>query len=123
MKRALVITITALSLAGCTGDIFDDIEDQRWDELATKVSDYCTRADRDNLWVQRTRIESRREIRQRGRGGPVGPDVPPEGLDEKTAYGAGPVLMVWCHGETNGQGEAYPVPDPVWDGMVRDWQD
>jgi hypothetical protein len=31
--------------------------------------------------------------------------------------------MIWCRGETNGQGVPFPVPDPVWRNMIRDWRD
>ena len=64
-----------------------------------------------------------REIRQRGSDGPPPPDPVPEGLDEQTAQGASPVLMIWCRGETNGQGVPFPVPDAVWRNMIRDWED
>jgi hypothetical protein len=110
-------------LAGCAGDFLDDIEDQAFDEAAEKLSAYCARVAIDNLFVQRTRIEVRREIRQRGTDGPPPPDPIPEGLDERTAKGAGPVLMIWCEGETNGQSEPFPVPTAVWRNMIRDWED
>ncbi len=59
----------------------------------------------------------------RGTDGPPPPDPIPEGLDEQTANGAGPVIMIWCEGETNGQGVLFPVPTAVWSNMIRDWED
>lgn len=96
---------------------------EAYDNAADKLSAYCElNKDRDLFW-QRTRIEVRREIRQRGTNGPTGPNPIPEGLDEKTANGKGPVLMIWCEGETNGQDVPFPVPDAVWRNMIRDWRD
>jgi hypothetical protein len=110
-------------LAGCASDFLDDIEDQAFDEAAEKVSAYCARNANRNLFWQRTRIEVRREIRQRGADGPPPPDPVPDGLDVKTANGAGPVVMIWCQGETNGQDVPFLVPNPVWRNMIRDWED
>jgi hypothetical protein len=110
-------------LAGCAGDdLLDDIEDEAYDSAADQLSDFCDRNAND-LSRQRTRIEVRREIRQRGTDGPPPPDPIPEGLDEQTANGEGPVLMIWCRGETNGQGVPFPVPDSVWRNMIRNWED
>ena len=110
-------------LAGCASDILDDIEDRAFDKAAEKLSAYCARNAAKNLFRQRTRIEVRREIRQRGTDGPPPPDPIPEGLDERTANGRGPVLMIWCDRETNGQAVPFPVPDAVWRNMIRDWED
>jgi hypothetical protein len=110
-------------LAGCASDFLEDIEDQAFDRAAEKLSDYCARNADQGLSRQRNRIEVRREIRQRGTDGPPPPDPVPEGLDEQTAQGAGPVLMIWCRGETNGQGVPFLVPDAVWRNMIRDWED
>ena len=110
-------------LAGCASDLLDDIENQAYDKAAAKLSAYCDRNAAKGLFFQRTRIEVRREIRQRGTDGPPPPDPVPEGLDAQTANGAGPVLMLWCRGETNGQLVPFAVPDEVWRNMVRDWRD
>ena len=110
-------------LAGCASDFLKDLEDQAFDEAAEKLSAYCDRVGGKSLFVQRTRIEVRREIRQRGTDGPPPPDPIPSGLDERTANGEGPVLMIWCRGETNGQNEPFSVPPEVWRNMIRDWQD
>jgi hypothetical protein len=125
--RIAMIRLASLSalwlLAGCAGDILDDIEDRSFDAAADKLSAYCARNASQGLFRQRSRIEVRREIRQRGTDGPPPPDPVPEGLDEQTAQGDGPVLMIWCRGETNGQGVPFAVPDAVWRNMIRDWED
>jgi hypothetical protein len=116
--------LVALSLlAACASDFLEDIEDQAFDRAAAKLSAYCARTADQGLLRQRTRIEVRREIRQRGTDGPPPPDPVPDGLDEQTAQGAGPGLMIWCRGETNGQGVPFPVPDAVWRNMIRNWED
>jgi hypothetical protein len=92
-------------------------------KAAQKLSAYCDRNADQGLSQQRSRIEVRREIRQRGTDRPPPPDPIPAGLDEQTANGAGPVLMIWCRGETNGQGVPFLVPDAVWRNMIRDWED
>jgi hypothetical protein len=121
---ARIVSLIALwLLAGCASDLLDDIEDQAFDRAAEKLSDYCARNANQGLFRQRSRIEVRREIRQRGTNGPPPPDPVPAGLDEQTAEGEGPVLMIWCPGETNGQGVPFPVPDAVWRNMIRDWED
>ena len=96
----LISLIALWLLAGCATDFLDDIEDRAFDTAAEKLSDYCDRNADRGLTNQRSRIEVRREIRQRGTDGPPPPDPVPEGLDEQTAQGAGPVLMIWCRGET-----------------------
>jgi hypothetical protein len=123
MTRTAAIVAFGL-LAGCASDdVLDHIEDRSWDAAAAKVSDFCARQFGDELWWQRTRIEARREIRQRGTHGPAGPAYVPGLLDDKTAHGKGPVLMIWCADERTGDGAAYPVPQAVWKGMVRTWRD
>jgi hypothetical protein len=119
----LATFVALLLLAGCASDFLEDLEDQAFDSAAAKLSAYCDRNAGQGLTRQRSRIEVRREIRQRGTDGPPPPDPVPEGLDEQTAQGAGPVLMIWCRGETNGQGVPFPVPDAVWRNMIRDWED
>lgn len=121
--RGAAALAVMLALVGCSGDLLDDIEDRKYDAAAEKVSAYCAKAAGGDLWLQRTRIEARREIRQRGSNGPVGPLVVIDGLDLKTAHGSGPVLVVWCEGERTGDGFPYPVPPAVWQGMVRQWSD
>ena len=66
--------------------------------------------------ARRQAIEIAREVRQRGHHGPA-PFPPPEGLDERTAAGPGPVLWieVFCEGDR--------VPDLIREGLVRDWRD
>jgi hypothetical protein len=109
----LVPLVALWLLAGCASDFLDDIEDQAFDRAAEQLSAYCARNTDQDLFRQRSRIEVRREIRQRGTNGPPPPDPVPDGLDEQTAQGEGPVLMIWCRGETNGQGVPFPVPNAV----------
>lgn len=122
MIRRLILASVLLS--GCStngGDVGHDlikaIERGAYDQAAEILSNYCQGVYDKGLWVQRTRIEVRREIRQsdKGRYGPAGPSEPVPGLDEKTAQGTGPVIQIWCEGET--------VPDDIWVGLVRDWKD
>ena len=72
-----IIPLIPLLLAGCAGDILDDIESQAYDKAAAKLSAYCARNAAKDLKWQRTRIEVRREIRQRGTDGPPPPDPIP----------------------------------------------
>ena len=122
IMNRLAPLVALLLLPGCT-TLLDDIENQAFDAAAEKLSAFCARNADGSLFRQRTRIEVRREIRQRGTDGPSGPDPIPEGLDDRTANGAGPVLMIWCEGETNGQNVPFEVPDAVWRNMIRDWED
>lgn len=123
MVTRLGPAVALLLLTGCGGGLLDDIEDEAYDAAARKLSTFCELNRGSDLFWQRTRIEVRREIRQRGTSGPPGPDPIPPGLDERTANGQGPVLMIWCVEETNGQDVPFPVPDPVWRNMIRDWVD
>lgn len=111
--KALTVAALSMALTGCGAmDILDPAEDDMWDVIATIESQWC----KDSIqWVERTRVEYRREVRQRGEGGPAGPVEPVEGLDDKTAYGPGPVMVFYCEGDT--------VPREVWEGLVRDWED
>lgn len=115
--KFIVVMLTALVLTGCgtTHEFFKDIEGKAYDNAAAAVSKYCEDADQRPLIIQRTRIEARREIRQRGTNGPFAPETNITGLDEQTALGDGPVVIVYCVGDT--------VPAAVWEDLVRDWQD
>lgn len=97
-----------LFAGGCSADFLKQVETGAYDAAARTVSEYCERMDSD--FATRERTEARREIRQRGTEGP-GP-VYVEGLDEKTGNGRGPVVRIWCHGET--------VPAQVWQDLIRD---
>ena len=117
--------IASLLVAGCAAadvgedahDLIKAIERGAYDTAAEILSGYCEGVHDKGLWVQRTRIEARREIRQsnKGRFGPLPPSTTIPGLDQKTAEGTGPVLRIWCQGEE--------VPDVIWEGLVRDWRD
>ena len=63
----------------------------------------------DSPLVTEERIEARREIRQRGENGPAPVDLP--FLDEQTSRGEGPVIRIWCEGET--------VPIEIWQDFVK----
>lgn len=98
-------------------DLGKALEHGAFDSLASIFSDYCNSVFDKGLWIQRTRIEVRREIRQSpvGRYGPSPPSKAIAGLDPNTANGKGPVVRIWCQGEA--------VPDVIWEQMVRDWRD
>ena len=125
MTRAMILA-AALTLTACAGDtedLFDAIEHESWEAAAAKVSAHCQRMAGLELWGQRTRIEFRREVRQRGSHGPAAPIKPIEGLDAKTQFGSGPVVFVICAGETDGDGEPVVIPDEAWRLLVRNWRD
>jgi len=98
-------------------DFSKDLERGAYDNIAEILSEYCDKVYDKSLWIQRTRIEARREIRQSsvGHRGPSPPAKLIPGLDKKTLNGKGPVLRIWCQGEE--------VPDFIWEEMVRDWRD
>ena len=110
MKMLLVVALMAVGLSGCGArDFLKQIESGAYDAAARGVSEYCERADRGV--VAGERVEARREIRQRGKDGPAGPNYVVRGLDAKTAHGSGPVVRIWCVGEE--------VPEAVWQDLVR----
>jgi hypothetical protein len=122
------IASASLIVAACGSSNSNDdvgfdkaIEGRLYDRAAEIVSDICADVYDRGLWVQRTRAEVRREIRQRGRYGPGKPDHLPdsvkEGLGEKTFAGRGPVMRIYCEGEED------DIPDEVWKDLVRTWQD
>jgi len=98
-------------------DFSKELERGAYDNVAEVLSEYCDNVYDKSLWIQRTRIEARREIRQSDKGyrGPRPPAKSIPGLDEKTSNGNGPVLRIWCQGEE--------VPEFIWEEMVRDWRD
>ena len=105
------LPLLAVILAGCatpTKDVLKSIESGAYDAAAESVSQYCKRLSRIDI-LDQERLEARREIRQRGSDGPVGPG--PGVLDDKTAYGRGPVIRIWCDGES--------VPASVWEDFIR----
>ena len=106
------IIIASLLLVGCTPkthDFLKAIEGRAYDEASRMVSEYCDKT--DNFLLKRERLEARREIRQRGYSGPAGPQVKPNDLDDKTAFGNGPVVRIWCDREE--------VPQEVWNNFIR----
>ena len=114
MKKTIFAITVASLLGGCAyldkaGDFLKQIETGAYDAAAKGISEYCERAD-SPLAIQE-RIEARRELRQRGTDGPVGPFNWIEGLDEKTMTADGPVIRIYCRGED--------VPDAVWKDLIR----
>lgn len=108
VKEALAILLAGLAVAtGCTADFLKNVESGAYDKAAAAVSNYCERTDSDV--INETRIEARREIRQRGTEGPA--PIFYEGLDDQTAGGKGPVVRIWCHGEN--------VPVEVWKDLIK----
>ena len=127
VRRSKIVACSvgmALLVVGCSANVQQStheftkaLERGAYDSVAEALSGYCSSVYDKGLWIQRTRIEARREIRQSTKGsrGPSPPDESIEGLDAKTAEGNGPVIRIWCQGEE--------VPEFIWTEMVRDWRD
>lgn len=123
MQKVLLITVVLFIpfLTGCESlgggkvhDFVKDVEGKAYDSVADAVTKYCKGKTKDGTFgeiAKQEALELRREIRQRGGYGPLGPMQKPEYLDDKTAYGTGPVVRIWCNGE--------PVPENVWWDFVR----
>lgn len=118
----LLLALTGCAGIGAAGNFFKDLEQGAFDKAARAVSEYCEGAQTGGLFAQRTRIEARREIRQRGTNGPPTP-TGIEGLDDQTAEGDGPVVIVWCKNETDGWSQPVAVPVDAWRMLIRDWRD
>ena len=104
-----------LSVTACAS-FWKDVEGKAYDKVAEQVSDYCSsRTSSDplkQLLYLEERIETRREIRQRGTQGPgPAPEWTVPEIGENTAYGDGPVFLVYCQYDE--------VPDEVWNDFVR----
>lgn len=119
MKYVILIAAT-LMLTGCFSsaekvhDFVKDVEGKAYDRVAGAISKYCKGKTKDGTIgrvAMQEALELRREIRQRGSTGPLGPNVKPELLDDKTAYGPGPIIRIYCDGER--------VPADMWDDFVR----
>ena len=115
MKTLLTLSVIIL-IAGCgtTHDLVKDFEGKAYDSLAGAFTKYCEAKTRDGITgmvARQEALEARREIRQRGKGGPHGPTDKVQYLDDKTAYGNGPVVRIWCGGER--------VPVDLWQDFVR----
>ena len=109
-----VMAVAALTGCGTTHELVKDVEGKAYDSLAAAFSKLCEGKARDGLIgdvARQEALEARREIRQRGIGGPHGPADIITRLDNKTAYGNGPVVRVWCGGEK--------VPEQVWQDFIR----
>ncbi len=98
--------------------LIKNIEDEAYDDIANTLGQLIKAAEQDEK-LKRTIYEFFREMRQRGNRGPKGPDHTVERngtkLDNQTANGHGPVIMMWWRGQD--------VPDDVWPLLVRDWVD
>lgn len=115
MKTISTIAATIL-ITGCasTHDFVKDVEGKAYDRLADAVSKYCKGKIEGGVLqdiVLQEALELRREIRQRGSNGPQGPAEPVLYLDDKTAYAQGPMIRIWCEGES--------VPRDIWPDFVR----
>ena len=120
MIRLTLLAFT-LVLAGCstTHEFIKDVEGKNYTALAKTFDKYCALKVRQGavgLIARQEALELRREIRQRiacdgPRHGPSGPAEKPRYLDDKTAYGCGAVVRVYCAGD--------PVPADVWKDFVR----
>lgn len=105
-----------LMVSGCgsTHDFVKDVEGKAYDRVSGAISKYCGGKTKDGvigIIAMQEALELRREIRQRGSTGPLGPNVKPELLDDKTAYGPGPIIRIYCDGER--------VPASMWDDFIR----
>ena len=114
--RLATVLVMATIVAGCstTHDFIKDVEGQAYDRLAHVFTKYCEGKTYEGSLgdvAQQEALEARREIRQRGIGGPHGPAAKIPGLDDKTAYGNGPVVRIYCGGER--------VPQEVWADFIR----
>lgn len=130
--RAIPVVLLGLTLTGCNVEevkgFLKQIESGAYDAAAKGASEFCDKMDNDLGRVER--IQVRREIRQRGYGGPLvqeGSIESPVGfslpeavttpapgvyeLDVRTLYGSGPVVRIWCEGEE--------VPVAVWRDLAK----
>ncbi len=114
MRETIIAIVVVGMLGGCAyfekaEGFLKQVENKSYDSAALGVSEYCERANSDI--VLNERIQARRELRQRGTEGPAGPANPVDGLDKQTAQGEGPVVRIWCQGET--------VPAEVWNDLIK----
>ncbi len=109
LLRASLMVAFAVALGGCGAKGFlKQLEGKAYDGAARAVSEYCE-ALAGNALADQERLEARREIRQRGTGGPA--DLSHPILDDQTAKGDGPVVRIYCEGEN--------VPASVTEDLVR----
>lgn len=122
LPRWLLLLLILPFLSGCFGtaekvhDFVKDVEGKAYDRVASAIDKYCegkaTQGSFQDIFLMEA-LELRREIRQRpipGHG-PQGPTHKPDLLDDKTAYGQGPVVRIWCGGEA--------VPEEIWQDFIR----
>ena len=111
----LILLLPLIAIGGCSS-FWKDIEGKAYDAVAEQVSDYCSAVTSTKPLKQmlklEERIETRREIRQRGTQGPgPAPEQTVEHIGENTAYGDGPVFLIYCQYDE--------VPDEVWSDFIR----
>lgn len=114
IRETIIVMLLAAvaTVAGCsvkTHDFLKQIEGKAYDSAAKSLSQYC-----NNLTgpiAAEERKQAAREMRQRGDHGPNGPGAIITGLDDQTANGRGPVVRIWCEGET--------VPFGVWESLKK----
>lgn len=101
------------------------LERNAYDEIAHVFSEFCARTSSGGPFIDHTRIELSREIRQNGSNGPSPPTTPTGEIandagsqrliDPNTGFGHGPVVVVYC--------AADEVPPAVWRRLDRYWKD
>jgi hypothetical protein len=131
-RSIVAIVAVALLIQGCgsfgekTHNLGKALEKRAYNELAQAFTDYCATFRGNGPYLDHLRIEMSREIRQSPYGA-YGPE-PPSNLsaaryintnvsdgNKNTWYGSGPIVLVYCEGDT--------VPMEVWLSLDRYWED
>lgn len=126
--RAAAILSALILIGSCTGNPAETakvaskaVEAELYDRAAEVATDICRHVHDRGLWIRRTRIEARREIRQSqlGQFGPKPPRNLPkdlaEQIGEKTLLGTGPIVRIYCENDI--------VPLVIWQDLARGWRD
>lgn len=129
LEKMSVALIIYASLCGCvsqkisTEALSKGLEEQAYAEITEVFSTYCARISRSGKVGEDTTIEMFREIRQHGNYGPSGPSTEivgriqaegdTRGIDPKTLYGGGPVVLVFCNKTT--------VPASIFTELEKYW--
>lgn len=104
-------TVLPLVLAvGCaaTAPTKSQLE-EHFEMAAGGLSEYCANAKANPIVEGAARRLFRRQVRLRGIGGPRPPKIPVPGLDLEVASAAGPVVRIYCDGES--------PPHSVWEDL------
>lgn len=126
MMLALSASLWACSTRTPTvAEFVKALERNAYDEVGEVFSRYCARLGNAGPFVDHTRIELSREVRQHGSHGPPPPARPAKGisykngdvqlLDDATRLGRGPIVMIYCENDE--------VPESVWRQLDRYWKD